>query len=79
MTAYHFAMSKIGRASRDIWKLEIENPNGTDLIYDEDIVQHMTDKYTKIAAPDPVAGSMSIEEFLGHGIKKNRVHQVLFV
>ena len=26
----------------------------------------MTDKYTKIAAPDPVAGSMSIEEFLGH-------------
>ena len=67
-TAYHFSMMNKGRASRDIRKLIIGPPEDTRSIENEEIVRHMTDKYTKIAEPDPIAGTMTIEEFLGEDL-----------
>ena len=61
-------MMNKGRASRDIRKLIIGPPEDTRSIENEEIVRHMTDKYTKIAEPDPIAGTMTIEEFLGEDL-----------
>ena len=65
MLRYHFLRSKKGRPSREIPKLIIQSDNGPTILSGAQIPLHMTDKYSKIIQKDPVAGSMSIEEFLG--------------
>ena len=64
-TAYHFAISNRGRPSRDIRKLIVNTPAGITTLSNQEIVEHMTRKFAAIASPDPVAGTMSIAEFLG--------------
>ena len=64
-SSYHFAMANRGRPSRDIKKLVVETPAGISVLTDQEIVNHMTDKFAKIASPDPIAGTMTIEDFLG--------------
>ena len=62
---YHFLRSGRGKASREISKLTIHTPDGTQILENSDIPQHMFDKYAEIVQEDPIAGTMSIDEFLG--------------
>ena len=64
-TAYHFAIANRGRPSRDIRKLIVASGNGNRALANQEIVSHMTNKFVAIARPDPIAGSLTIEEFLG--------------
>ena len=65
MTRYHFQRSGRGRPSREICKLAIHSPEGTQVLEGSDIPQYMFQKYSEIVQEDPVAGTMSIETFLG--------------
>ena len=51
-TAYHFAMAKTGKPSRDIKKLIVNSPNGARILTNEEIIEYMTNKYTEIASID---------------------------
>ena len=62
---YHFQRSGRGKASREISKLTIHTPDGTQILENSDIPQHMFNKYAEIVQEDPIAGTMSIEDFLG--------------
>ena len=64
-TAYHFAMARIGKSSRDIRKLIINSTDGAITLENEQIISHMTEKFTEIATPDPIAGTLTIQQFLG--------------
>ena len=65
MSRYHFLRSKRGRPSREIPKLILQTDNGPTILTGSQIPLHMTEKYSKIIQKDPIAGSMTIEEFLG--------------
>ena len=65
MSRYHFLRSGRGRPSREIPKLVIHAPEGTRALEGHEVPQHMFDKYAEIVQEDPVAGTMTIQEFLG--------------
>ena len=62
---YFFQRSGRGLPSREIPKLIVQSPDGAQVLQGPDIPQHMFDKYSEIVQEDPIAGSLSIEEFLG--------------
>ena len=51
-TAYHFAMARTGKSSRDIRKLVINSPGGAITLENEQIISHMTEKFTEVATPN---------------------------
>ena len=65
MSRYHFARSRTGRPSREIPKLIVQSENGPTIIKGQEISRHMVQKYAKIIKKDPIAGSMTIHDFLG--------------
>ena len=58
-------MARIGKSSRDIRKLIINSLDGAITLENEQIISHMTEKFTEIATPDPIAGTLTIQQFLG--------------
>ena len=65
MSRYHFLRSGRGKASREIPKLVINMPDGIRTLEGSSVHQHMFAKYSDIVKEDPLAGTMSIEDFLG--------------
>ena len=48
-TAYHFAMARIGKSSRDIRRLIINSLDGAITLENVQIISYMTEKFTEIA------------------------------
>ena len=65
VSRYHFQRSGRGKASREIPKLVINTGDGDLTLEGSEVSDHMFDKYSKIVQEDPIAGTMSIQEFLG--------------
>ena len=63
---YHFQRSGRGRPSREIPKLVINTPEGSQTLEGSEVPTFMFEKYADIVKEDPIAGTMSIQEFLGH-------------
>ena len=68
MSRYHFARVGRGKASREITNLVVSNENGAASLNRTEIPTFMFDKYAEIVKEDPLAGTVSIQEFLGHDL-----------
>ena len=68
MSRYHFARAGRGMASREITNLVITDENGATSLDRTDIPNYMFNKYADIVKEDPLAGTLSIQDFLGHDL-----------
>ena len=68
MSRYHFLRSGRGKASRDISKLVIQEPQGDRVIEGAEIPEYMFKKYEKICNPDPAETQQTIQAFLGQDL-----------
>ena len=70
-TRYHFARSNRGKATREIPRLVIETDQGQQTLEGTDLRQHMFQKYKILSQPDNNAGTLSIQQFLGHDLMQS--------
>lgn len=68
MSRYHFARAGRGKASREITNLVISDENGATSLDRTEIPTYMFNKYAEIVKEDPLAGTLSIEDFLGNDL-----------
>ena len=68
MSRYHFQRSGRGKSSHEIPKLVVHTDNGARSLDSLEVPVFMLEKYAGIVQEDPVAGTMSIEEFLVHAL-----------
>ena len=66
VSRYHFLRSGKGKPSREIPKLLTHGPNGVMPLERSEIPMFMFEKYANIVQEDPIAGTLSIQEFLGY-------------
>ena len=71
MSRYHFQRAGNHKASRDIVKLIVNEVGGPASISRELIPSFMFDKYKQIIKKNPMAGTMSIQSFLGQQLTES--------
>ena len=71
MSRYHFARAGRGKASREITSLVISDENGATALDRTEIPTFMFNKYSQIVMEDPLADTLSIEDFLGHDLMQS--------
>ena len=66
VNSYFFRRAKKSQSTRTIQKLNISNPDGSiQAIEKENIPEYMRHNYNERIAPNPNAGRLTIQEFLG--------------
>jgi hypothetical protein len=68
MSRYHFARIGRGKASREITNLVVSKDNGAASLDRTEIPNFMFNKYADIVKEDPLADTLSIQDFLGHDL-----------